>query len=64
MPEPINLLTTPGVVATDVMQACSDNPLKMIAIGFFCGLMVEAAVYLAGGAYDALVAYRDAIKAA
>ena len=57
-----NVITTPGIFATDLMRICAEHPVKMIAIGFFCGLMTEAVLYLAGEAHQALCAYRDLIK--
>ena len=59
-----SVFTSPASFAGDVLAECVNHPIKMLAIGFFCGLATEAVVYLAGEAYLALCAYRDAIKAA
>ena len=60
----LNIFTTPASVAGDVLAECVNHPFKVIAVGIFVGLTVEAVVYLVGEAYAALCAYRDAIKAA
>ena len=64
MPDPLpNILSVPGDSAANLAGLCVEHPVKIILAGFFCGLAIEAVVYLTGEAYEALRAYRDLIKA-
>ena len=63
MPEPLpNVLTTPISAAGDMLSECVYNPIKVIAAGVFCGLVVDAVLILAEQAYYIVKAYRDTVN--